>query len=131
MASLAPLSVHAQHSTNPDDPMAQLAVVLLALFGQMERTYTLERAVPVQTGGDGSQVREVPAGAVARRHLLHQLTEADRVGWHCQWSTLPIFAVPVQFSRRRRQPMLLEAWAFASDMEASRGGDTCLSHRAS
>ncbi|GAA1750460.1 hypothetical protein GCM10009767_06710 [Kocuria aegyptia] len=24
--------------------MAQLAVVLLALFGQMERTYTLERA---------------------------------------------------------------------------------------
>jgi len=31
-------------STNPADPMAQLAVVLLALFGQMERTYTLERA---------------------------------------------------------------------------------------
>ena len=31
-------------SSNPDDPMAQLAVVLLALFGQMERTYSLERA---------------------------------------------------------------------------------------
>ena len=31
-------------STNPDDPMAQLAVVLLALFGQMERTYAMERA---------------------------------------------------------------------------------------
>jgi DNA invertase Pin-like site-specific DNA recombinase len=31
-------------STNPDDPMAQLAVVLLALFAQMERTYMLERA---------------------------------------------------------------------------------------
>lgn len=31
-------------SSNPDDPMAQLAVVLLALFGQMERTYTVERA---------------------------------------------------------------------------------------
>lgn len=31
-------------STNPDDPMAQLAVVLLALFAQMERTYALERA---------------------------------------------------------------------------------------
>lgn len=31
-------------STNPDDPMAQLAVVLLALFAQMERTYTIERA---------------------------------------------------------------------------------------
>lgn len=31
-------------SSNPEDPMGQLAVVLLALFGQMERTYTLERA---------------------------------------------------------------------------------------
>lgn len=31
-------------SSQPDDPMAQLAVVLLALFAQMERTYTLERA---------------------------------------------------------------------------------------
>jgi DNA invertase Pin-like site-specific DNA recombinase len=31
-------------SSNPDDPMAQLAVVLLALFGQMEWTYALERA---------------------------------------------------------------------------------------
>lgn len=31
-------------SSNPKDPMAQLAVVLLALFGQMERTYTVERA---------------------------------------------------------------------------------------
>ena len=31
-------------SSNPSDPMAQLAVVLLALFGQMERTYMLERA---------------------------------------------------------------------------------------
>lgn len=31
------------NSSNPADPMAQLAVVLLALFGQMERTYMLER----------------------------------------------------------------------------------------
>jgi len=31
-------------SSRPEDPMAQLAVVLLALFGQMERTYTMERA---------------------------------------------------------------------------------------
>jgi len=31
-------------SSRPDDPMAQLAVGLLALFGQMERTYALERA---------------------------------------------------------------------------------------
>lgn len=32
------------NSSDPSDPMAQLAVVLLALFGQMERTYALERA---------------------------------------------------------------------------------------
>lgn len=31
-------------SSHPNDPMAQLAVVLLALFGQMERTYAMERA---------------------------------------------------------------------------------------
>src|SRR5699024_9081045 len=31
-------------SSNPNDPMAQLAVVILSLFGQMERTYALERA---------------------------------------------------------------------------------------
>ena len=35
-------------SSNPDDPMAQPAVVLLALFGQMERTYTLQRAAPAR-----------------------------------------------------------------------------------
>jgi len=31
-------------SADPTDPMGQLAVVLLALFAQMERTYTCERA---------------------------------------------------------------------------------------
>ena len=31
-------------SSKPEDPMAQLAGVLLALFGQMERTYSMERA---------------------------------------------------------------------------------------
>src|SRR3954452_6919722 len=31
-------------SSDRDDPMAQLAVVLLALFAQMERTYAIERA---------------------------------------------------------------------------------------
>src|SRR5512135_527296 len=31
-------------SSRPDDPMAQLAVVMLALFAQMERTYAIERA---------------------------------------------------------------------------------------
>jgi DNA invertase Pin-like site-specific DNA recombinase len=39
-----PIKVDSTNPTNPADPMAQLAVVLLALFGQIERTYTLERA---------------------------------------------------------------------------------------
>lgn len=35
-------------SANPDDPMAQLAVVMLALFAQLERTYMLERVAHVR-----------------------------------------------------------------------------------
>ena len=31
-------------SANPEDPMSRWAVVMLALFGQMERTYAIERA---------------------------------------------------------------------------------------
>ena len=40
-------------SSNPADPMAQLAVVLLALFGQMERTYTLERTAHARAVATG------------------------------------------------------------------------------
>lgn len=36
-------------SSNPSDPMSQLAVVMLALFGQMERTYAVERAAHART----------------------------------------------------------------------------------
>lgn len=38
-------------TTEPDSPMAQVAVVMLALFGQMERTYAAERAGPRAGGG--------------------------------------------------------------------------------
>lgn len=31
-------------SSNPDDPMGQLAVVMLTLFAQLERTYGIECA---------------------------------------------------------------------------------------
>jgi DNA invertase Pin-like site-specific DNA recombinase len=36
-------------TTEPDSPMAQLAFVMLALFGQMERTYAAERAAHART----------------------------------------------------------------------------------
>jgi DNA invertase Pin-like site-specific DNA recombinase len=68
-------------SSRPDDPMAQLAVVLLALFAQMERTYSLERAAharsvavakgrrnrPTRTGRSG-QARVGLASAGYRPH---------------------------------------------------------------
>jgi DNA invertase Pin-like site-specific DNA recombinase len=58
-------------STNPNDPMAQLAVVLLALFGQMERTYTLERA---------AHARSV-ATAKGRRIGRPSVVDADKLAY--------------------------------------------------
>ena len=58
-------------STNPDDPMAQLAVVLLALFGQMERTYAIERA---------AHARAV-ATAKGRRIGRPVLVDADQIAY--------------------------------------------------
>ena len=58
-------------SRNPADPMAQLAVVLLALFGQMERTYTLERAAHASLAGStttGRPTRRPLAVATARAY---------------------------------------------------------------
>ncbi|MDP1848457.1 MAG: recombinase family protein [Solirubrobacteraceae bacterium] len=58
-------------SGNPDDPMAQLAVVLLALFGQMERTYAMERA---------AHARAV-AAAKGRRIGRPVIVDADRLAY--------------------------------------------------
>lgn len=58
-------------SSKPDDPMAQLAVVLLALFGQMERTYAIERAAHART----------VATAKGRRIGRPVLVDADKVAY--------------------------------------------------
>ena len=58
-------------SANPSDPMAQLALVLLALFGQMERTYTLERA---------AHARAV-ATAKGRRNGRPVLVDVDKLAY--------------------------------------------------
>jgi DNA invertase Pin-like site-specific DNA recombinase len=58
-------------SAGPDDPMAQLAVVLLALFAQMERTYAIERA---------AHARAV-ATAKGRRTGRPVSVDADKLGW--------------------------------------------------
>ncbi len=58
-------------SSNPADPMAQLSVVLLALFAQMERTYTAERA---------AHARSV-ATAKGRRVGRPVLADPDKIAW--------------------------------------------------
>ena len=58
-------------SGNPSDPMAQLAVVLLALFAQMERTYTVERA---------AHARSV-ATAKGRRVGRPSVVAADKIAY--------------------------------------------------
>jgi hypothetical protein len=52
--------------------MAQLAVVLLALFAQMERTYTLERAAHARVGGH----RQRPPLGSPHRHRRSSTTPA-------------------------------------------------------
>ena len=58
-------------SSRPEDPMAQLAVVLLALFVQMERTYAIERA---------AQARAV-ATAEGRRVGRPVLVDPAKLEW--------------------------------------------------
>jgi DNA invertase Pin-like site-specific DNA recombinase len=58
-------------STADDDPMAQLAVVLLALFAQMERTYAIERA---------AHARSV-ATAKGRRVGRPVMVDAHKLAW--------------------------------------------------
>jgi DNA invertase Pin-like site-specific DNA recombinase len=53
-------------SSNPNDPMAQLAVVLLAVFGQMERTYTIERAAHARAVAAANDTGHTIAEIVAK-----------------------------------------------------------------
>ena len=58
-------------SASPDDPMAQLAVVLLALFAQMERTYTLERAAHARAVATAKGRRVGRPSVVPESQLVH------------------------------------------------------------
>jgi DNA invertase Pin-like site-specific DNA recombinase len=71
-------------SSDPNDPMGQLAVVLLALFAQMERTYTVERAAHARAvaAAKGRRTGRPPvvdpdklAYAVHLRDTGHTMTE--------------------------------------------------------
>jgi len=65
-------------SSNPADPMAQLAVVLLALFAQMERTYSLERAAGARAAAIAKGRRIGRPSVVDPDKLAY---EAARVLW--------------------------------------------------
>jgi len=69
-------------TANPADPMGQLAVVLLALFAQMERTYTVERA---------AHARAV-ATAKGKRVGRPTVVNPDKLAWaaHLRDAGLPI-----------------------------------------
>lgn len=60
-------------SSNPDDPMAQLAVVLLALFAQMERTYTLERAAHARAVATAKGRRTGRPSVVTESQIAHAI----------------------------------------------------------
>jgi len=66
-------------SSDPDDPMAQLAVVLLALFGQMERTYTLERAAHARAVAT-AKGRRIGRPSVVDPHKLAYAQHLREVG---------------------------------------------------
>lgn len=58
-------------SANPDDPIGQLAVVMLALFAQMKRTYSLERAAGARAA----------AAAKGRRIGRPSVVDADKLSY--------------------------------------------------
>jgi len=64
-------------SARPDDPMAQLAVVLLALFAQMERTYTLERAAHARAVATAKGRRVGRPSVVTQSQLVHAIQLRD------------------------------------------------------
>jgi len=99
-------------STNPADPMAQLAVVLLALFGQMERTYTLERA---------AHARAV-ATAKGRRIGRPVLVDPDKLAYAAHLSAVMLggggsVRVPAGRSARACSPWLHQPPAQYSSLE--------------
>lgn len=71
-------------SSDPDDPMAQLAVVLLALFGQMERTYTIERAAHARAVATAKGRRVGRPIVIDRAKLEYAAHLRDSRPHHCR-----------------------------------------------
>lgn len=67
-------------SSDPDDPMGQLALVLLALFAQMERTYMLERAAHARSVAIRNGRRTGRPSVVDPDKLTYAIHLRDREG---------------------------------------------------
>lgn len=74
-------------SSNPDDPMGQLAVVMPALFGQMERTYAIERAAHARTVAAASGWRTGRPSVVDPNKLEHAILLRDNGATMAEIST--------------------------------------------
>ncbi|WP_314326262.1 recombinase family protein [Paenarthrobacter ilicis] len=70
-----PLSID---TSTPDSPMAQLAVILLALFAEMERTYAAERAAHARAVATANGRRTGRPSVVDPDKLEHALMLRDK-----------------------------------------------------
>ncbi|MGR0160818.1 helix-turn-helix domain-containing protein [Paenarthrobacter nitroguajacolicus] len=57
-------------TSNPDGPMAQLAVIMLVLFAEMERTYATEHAIILRD--KGVPIREIVVKTGLARTTLYR-----------------------------------------------------------
>jgi len=114
-------------STDPGDPMAQLAVVLLALFAQMERTYAIERA---------AHARAV-ATAKGRRTGRPVSVDADKLAWaahlrDCEHTVAEIVAktgIARTSLYRHLPPRPPEPVTASGEASPERGGDETTEER--
>ena len=65
-------------TSNPESPMAQLAVVMLALFAEMERTYAAERAAHARAVATANGRRTGRPSVVDAAKLEHALMLRDK-----------------------------------------------------
>lgn len=114
-------------SSEPNDPMAQLAVVLLALFGQMERTYAIERAAHARAvaAANGRRVGRPSvidpdklAYAVHLRDTGHSIAEIVTKTRHRPHQSGRTGGLP------RRSPLRTARAAFTADSSSKPRGQT-------
>ena len=98
-------------SSRPDDPMAQLAVVL-ALFAQMERTYALKRAAHAGATANGRRVGRSVVVAPAKLEWTAHLRESGHT-IAARWSRRPGSLAPASTAISHRPAPAVRAYGGA------------------